>query len=138
MRTAKAYLNRYQRLKGYIRARQTELAELRDTLIPSSVDYTGITVQTSPHDKMAEIMAEIDSLEQRITDATIDALKVLRDIEDVVQQMKDPRQQTLVINYYLNGSTWEQTAEAMGYDLRWIYRLHGQALDSVEEILTRH
>lgn len=138
MRTAKAYLNRYQRLKGYIRARQTELAELRGTLIPSSVDYTGITVQTSPHDKMAEIMAEIDSLEQRITDATIDALKVLRDIEDVVQQMKDPRQQTLVINYYLNGLTWEQTAEAMGYDLRWIYRLHGQALDSVEEILTRH
>ena len=138
MRAAKAYLNRYQRLKGYIRARQTELAELRDTLIPSSVDYTGITVQTSPHDKMAEIMAEIDQLEQRITDATCDALKVLRDIEDVVQKMKDPRQQTLVINYYLNGLTWEQTAEAMGYDLRWIYRLHGQALDSVEEILTRH
>lgn len=138
MRTAKAYLNRYQRLKGYIRARQTELMELRQTLIPSSVDYTGITVQTSPHDKMAEIMAEIDQLEQRITDATCDALKVLRDIEDVVQKMKDPRQQTLVINYYLNGLTWEQTAEAMGYDLRWIYRLHGQALDSVEEILTRH
>lgn len=138
MRAAKAYLNRYQRLKGYIRARQTELMELRQTLIPSSVDYTGITVQTSPHDKMAEIMAEIDQLEQRITDATCDALKVLRDIEDVVQKMKDPRQQTLVINYYLNGLTWEQTAEAMGYDLRWIYRLHGKALDSVEEILSRH
>ena len=30
--------------------------------------------------------------------------------------------------------TVEQIAVEMGYDLRWLYRLHGKALDVVREI----
>jgi len=29
---------------------------------------------------------------------------------------------------YLSGNTWEKVADVMGYDLRWIYRLHDKAL----------
>ena len=135
MRAAKAYLSRYPKLKQYIKARQSELGELRNSLIPSSVDYTGITVQTSPHDKMADIMAQIDQLERRITEVTLAAMTALGEIEDTVNKLEDPRQQALIIYHYINDLTWEECAEAMGYDLRWIYRLHGRALDEVEKII---
>ncbi len=29
---------------------------------------------------------------------------------------------------YLGGNTWGEVYELMGYDLRWVYRLHGKAL----------
>ena len=30
--------------------------------------------------------------------------------------------------YYIDGYTWEQVAQRMGLDVRWVYRLHGRAL----------
>ena len=30
--------------------------------------------------------------------------------------------------YYIDGLTWEDVAQRMGLDVRWVYRLHGRAL----------
>ena len=35
-------------------------------------------------------------------------------------------------NYYLCFITWEQIAVDMGYELRYIHKLHGKALDEVK------
>ncbi len=58
----------------------------------------------------------------------------------VVKKVKNPEFRTLLELRYLCFKTWEQIAVDMDYDLRWIYRMHKNALDAVREIIfkTRH
>lgn len=49
--------------------------------------------------------------------------------ERLINTLPDPRHQDVLRYRYLNGWRWEKVAEAMGYDLRWVLRLHGEALD---------
>ena len=43
--------------------------------------------------------------------------------------------QTVLEKRYLCFQSWEQIAVEMGYDLRWLYRIHGKALEEVKAIL---
>ena len=47
---------------------------------------------------------------------------------DVIRAIEEPRLAEVLELYYIDGFTWEQVAERMGLDLRWVYRLHGKAL----------
>ena len=47
---------------------------------------------------------------------------------DAIRQVEEPRLSEVLELYYIDGFTWEQVAQRMGLDLRWVYRLHGRAL----------
>lgn len=47
---------------------------------------------------------------------------------DVIRAIEEPRLAEVLELYYIDGFTWEQVAERMGLDLRWVFRLHGKAL----------
>jgi DNA-directed RNA polymerase specialized sigma24 family protein len=132
---ARSYLLRYGDLKLYIAAKRREIETLRESLLPQSVDYTGVTVQHSPSDHYAEIMAQIDQIERKIQDQTTEALKALEEITDTISKISDYSHRALLINYYVNGMTWEMTAEVMGFEVRTIYRMHDDALEEIEKIL---
>ena len=132
---ARSYLLKYGDLKLYIAAKRREIETLRESLLPQSVDYTRITVQTSPSDHYAEIMAQIDQLEQRIRQQTTEAIKALEEITDTISKLSDFSHRALLINYYINGMTWEMVAESMGYDVRTIYRMHDDSLEEIEKLI---
>lgn len=132
---ARSYLLKYGDLKLYIAAKRREIETLRESLLPQSVDYTRITVQTSPSDHYAEIMSQIDQLEQRIRQQTTEAIKALEEITDTISKLSDFSHRALLINYYINGMTWEMVAESMGYDVRTIYRMHDDSLEEIEKLI---
>ena len=132
---ARSYLLRYGDLKLYIAAKRREIETLRESLLPQSADYTGVTVQHSPSDHYAEIMAQIDQIERKIQDQTTEALKALEEITDTISKISDYSHRALLINYYVNGMTWEMTAEVMGFEVRTIYKMHDDALEEIEKIL---
>ena len=132
---ARSYLLKYGDLKLYIAAKRREIETLRESLLPQSVDYTRVTVQTSPSDHYAEIMAQIDQLEQRIRQQTAEAIKALEEITDTISKLSDFSHRALLINYYINGMTWEMVAESMGYDVRTIYRMHDDSLEEIEKLI---
>ena len=135
MNDARSYLLRYGDLKLYIAAKRREIETLRDSLLPQSVDYTGVTVQHSPSDHYANIMAQIDQLERKIQEQTSEAIKALEEITDTISQLSDFSHRALLINYYINGMTWEMVAEVMSYDVRTIYRMHDDALEEIESFI---
>lgn len=52
---------------------------------------------------------------------------------DAIRAVEEPRLAELLELYYIDGYTWEQVAERMGYsDVRWVYVLHGRALRLVK------
>ena len=51
---------------------------------------------------------------------------------DAIRAIEEPRLAEVLELYYIDGFTWEQVAERMGLDLRWVYRLHGRALQRIK------
>ena len=87
------------------------------------------TQQRSP---MENAVIKLIDLEHEI-DADIDRLVNLkRELATFISQMDNQAYRVLLELRYLGGNTWEEVSKIMGYDLRWVYRLHGKALQEVE------
>ena len=68
--------------------------------------------------------------------ADIDALVDLkREILETIKSLHNVEFQTILERRYLCFETWEKIAADMGYDLRWLFRLHGKALEEAQTIL---
>lgn len=53
-------------------------------------------------------------------------------IENAIEGVQDPRLRLILRYKYMDGLKWETIADLMRYDVRWIYRLHGEALRAIE------
>lgn len=51
--------------------------------------------------------------------------------DKLLQAVACDRLQLLLTLHYIDGLTWERVSERMGYDLRYVMRLHRRALDAI-------
>lgn len=125
-------MNRARRIDREI----SQLLELqqhtRDRLTNITQTLTADVVSGSPDphkfDKLAELESDINT--------KIDELvEVKRDIFHLIQQLPTRSHRLVLMSYYLDMRTWEQTAVNMNYSWRQTMRIHGQALIEVEKIL---
>lgn len=68
-------------------------------------------------DLETEINAEIDKLVEK-----------RKEIEGIIRAVEDNILRTLLEYRYINGKKWEEIALMMGYDYRYILKIHGKAL----------
>ncbi len=62
-------------------------------------------------------------------------LNISREIAEVISKLDNAVYRTMLTARYINFKTWEEIAEDMEMDLRWIYRLRKKAVDEVERVL---
>lgn len=96
----------------YLRHYQNQLAVVyRDT--PETIKRTRERIS------LLKIQIDVDILaHERLN------LRLIQTIE----QLDDPRIQEILTRRYLNDESYEDIAEAMHYDIRWVYRLHQQGM----------
>ena len=133
---AKEYLSQAKYLDARINSKIRQVADLNDLATNATTALTGM-----PHNPnhgrstMADCVAKIVDLQAEIN-ADIDALVDLkRDILETIKRLQNVECQTILERRYLCFETWERIAAEMGYGLRWLFRLHGRALDDVQSIL---
>lgn len=63
--------------------------------------------------------------------------QIRAEILEVIGQVEDNTQATILTEYYLNDLNWEKIAIDQHYSLRQIMRLRVKALQQVQEILDR-
>lgn len=71
-------------------------------------------------------------LERRVNARVRDMCRLKRLAMDAIDQVEEARLREVLELYYIDGFTWEQVAERMQLDVRWVYRLHGRALLKVK------
>jgi DNA-directed RNA polymerase specialized sigma24 family protein len=71
-------------------------------------------------------------LERVVNARTREWVRWKLDAIDAIRSVGEPRLAEVLELYYIDGLTWEQVAQRMGLDLRWVYRLHGRALMCVK------
>ena len=111
---------------------EAEIQRWRSRAEKMTAGYGGIPSGGGDGRSLENTMAHIDDLTRQLAQR-LDRLVTLRQkIVTAIDSVPDPKQRELLRLRYIDGLTWGKLAVVMGYDdLRWIYRLHGRALEQM-------
>ncbi|MBA4538460.1 DUF1492 domain-containing protein [Bacillus aquiflavi] len=133
---AKEYLSQAFQLDQRINSKLEQVSMLRElALRTTSVlqdDKVQSTKQQSP---MENALVNLMSLEEEINDDIDQLVDLKRELTTFIAEIANPSHRILLELRYLGGSTWDEVAAIMGYDVRWVYRLHRKALKEINELL---
>ena len=123
----KEYLLGYQRLNQRINRLLLEQQQWRELATRVSPNLSGMPGGGKGGGTQGAISKIVD-LETEIN-AEIDKLVEKRkEIEGIIRAVEDNILRTLLEYRYINGKKWEEIALMMGYDYRYILKIHGKAL----------
>lgn len=130
--STKEYLQQVYRISQKVRRLRHRREDLRNDLYSlgspaGSMDADKVQTSMSG-DSMLRLIAKVDLLERDI----VRELEVLENRKSVIvaqiEELSDDRYKTLLFERYVLLRSWDQIADDMGYQLKWVYDLHGQAL----------
>ena len=136
--TAKMYLRQAYRIDQLIQSNKKEVEELHELSISiSGIDTSKDVVQTSPSGDASyvKIIEKIDELERVIKNDIDKLLKLKIEIRNTIDSVSDSEERLLLHHRYLHFMNWEEICESMYVSERTVHRIHGRALNSVDEIL---
>lgn len=130
--TMKEYLSQAYRLDRRINSKLEQLEALNSLAARCTYTITGmpknpnrsVSIMADTVDKIVDLQAEINRDIDRLVDLKIEIAALIKSVSNLEHQ-------TLLELRYLCSKTWEQIAEDMGYNVRHVLRLHGDALESV-------
>ena len=132
--TAKEYLQRGWNLEQRVRVREEQLARLRDRM----ARIRGSAPKGLAGDRHGPQRDWTDAIDA-LVDAEADYVKEIRDLCLVKRQITDalsdvePELYRELLQYrYVYGMGWEEIAEKLQYDKRYVFRLHEKALKVVK------
>lgn len=70
---------------------------------------------------------------ERVVNARVrDMCRVKRLAIEAIDRVEEARLREVLELYYIDGYSWTKVAETMQLDQRWVFRLHGKALQKVK------
>lgn len=135
---AKEYLLQIRNINIKIERKKMQLETLKDIstkITPTLSDMPkGSSKETSP---MENAICKIIDLENEIKELSgiMDAKK--SESLSYIFQLHNDEYQTLLMLRYLQLMSWEDISLEMHYTKRWLYKLHGIALNKLSQILQR-
>ena len=131
--TAKEYLGQAYRIDQRINSKLEQVISLRELASKATSTLTDTPHSASPNLRsMESIIGKMVDLENEINADIGELVDLKRDIVSTIKGVESPEYRTLLELRYLCFRPWEQIAMEMGYDLRWLYRLHQKALAVVK------
>lgn len=130
----KEYLSQAFRIDQRIQSKMEQVASLNDLATRATVTYSDMPGSgTRNIHRMEDAILSIIELEAEINADICKLVDTKKDIVHKIKSVENTEYQTLLELRYLCFKSWEQIAVDMGYDLRWLYRLHHRALNVVIE-----
>jgi hypothetical protein len=134
--TTKDYLAQAYRIDQRINSKLEQISSLRELATKATS-----TLSDMPHSpnrstgSMENIIIKMIDLENEINTDIDTLIDLKRDIVKIIKGIQNPEYQTLLELRYLCFSSWEQIAVDMGYDLRYLYKIHGRAVEQCDSYI---
>ena len=133
--TSKQYLQQIYRLYAQIKQRQEQLATLKAAAAGfRAIDYSADKVQSSPSDRMADVVGRYADLEAEINRLFDAYLEKYHHILSQLDGMHDARYADILYARYVRFESLRQISKDLNYDYDYCCRLHGRALKAFEEL----
>ena len=129
--TAKEFLRRARSVDRRVDEAQERVDRLRARLEAGRMSSVTGMPRGGAKD-WTETADRLIELEQRVNARIRELVRWEHAAMDAIDRVDDARQREVLELYYIDGLTWGQVAERMGYEVRQIYRLHGLALLKVK------
>lgn len=118
-----------------IQAKKRKRTERLLAMVPGAIRYDTPRVQSSPSDRMSEIMGEVDELDQEIEDLR-ELLRLRRqEVADLSRRELDEQACRVIILRYIDGLQWRDVAAAVHKSERTVFRIHKDAADIFDGLL---
>jgi len=118
------------------RSLKTELGQLNDektrlrSIAENCVRSMGQIKTSSGHDPLPGIMDKLSEVDEKLLPRLKKSADMLVRIETSIDGL--PAQERVLIRaYYIEGKRWEQVADEVGYSVRQIHYIHGNALRKI-------
>ena len=129
--TAKEYLQQAYKMDKRIRILQGKVDKLRSALEYHSPSLEGSSGSGNA-DRMPDTISKIMEYEQHAAQLQTEFVDKYTEIDKVIHSVEDDTLRAVLERRYLLYQKWEQIAQEMHRDLRWVYRLHGKALNCIK------
>lgn len=127
----KDYLNGYWRAKRREKRILEQIQQLRlDTMFPC-LKGDGMPRGSNQSD-LSDYMSRHGELLDKLKKERLEAVRQYTEIHNAIKKMKDEEEKEILERKYLMRQTWEEIADAVGYNRSSVFRKHGNALKNFE------
>ena len=123
----KRYLFGYRYALRKQKAIEDEIRELRLKKMLPSLTQDGMPHGSGGSD-MSGYAAKLDELLRDLDEQAQRCIDIRKEIVKKIEAMQDETEKLVLRLRYIHGKKWEEIAVEMDLDIRWVYRLHGRAL----------
>lgn len=128
----KKYLNQLRTIQFNIDHKLMELYKFETLATKTTVALQGDRVQTSPSDKLSEMVVKITALKTEIAADYDRYILSHRHIIDQIEHLENEEYKRILILRYEECLPFDAIPERMSMSRRTVYRIHDKALDAFE------
>ena len=123
------YLTGPKKTAELIRKKKEKRVELICSLGAKAIRYDKDRVQSTPQDRMSDIMGEVDELDRQIRELKDRLYEQRRELSAWFSELEETDEKMMRMRY-LTGATWETIARATHRSIRTTYRRHKDITDN--------
>ena len=138
--TAKEYLSQGRHLDARINDKLHQVEQLRLMAEKATAMLGGIPNSGTPNvSGLQDTICRIVDLEAEISRSVDQLIELRREIMHAIDAVPNAEYRTLLSMRYLSFRSWQDIAESMGYNEKYVYELHGKALKMIRvpQVLTK-
>lgn len=137
--TTKEYFSQALWLDKRINSKLEHLSVLKNLATKATASIHAERVSgTRQRSPMENAIVKVIDLENEINDDIDKLVDLKREITQIINLIENSKYKVLMELRYLSFKTWEEIADELQYDLRWVYKLHGKALLKAEKHLNKN
>lgn len=131
---AKRELRPLKELAKDIQSVEDEIERLMAIATKMTTTYDPINVESTPKNRIEEAIVKIDDYRERLSKLLLEIIDYKNKCLDKIEQIEPKSLQKILLYYYFQNKTIEETAELMGKSVRWTYEIYNMALEKYSEI----
>lgn len=129
------FLNGPKFMAEQIQAKKRKRTERLLAMVPGAIRYDTPRVQSSPSDRMSEIMGEVDELDQEIEDLRELLRQRRQEVADLSRRELDEQACRVIILRYIDGLQWRDVAAAVHRGQSTVFADHKRACEIFDGLL---
>lgn len=128
----KEFLNSYLEAKKAVRRIEIQIEELRkNELSPSCLSSDGMPRGNDSTD-LSDYIAKLDELEQELWTEQYRKLFEYERVQKAINRVPYEDEKMVLTCKYIKNSKWDEIASEMGYAVRSVHYIHGDALRHID------
>lgn len=133
---AAKWLRHIRELKHDIARLEDDIEVQRSLALPSGIDYSRPSVQTSPsQDAIPNAVIRLEESIAQYTTELVGYLDEKQQARECISRLGDARYRAVLSLYYINGHSWATVGEKVGYSEVHCRELRLEALPSVYDVM---